>query len=434
MHPNEPIARRCQRAPGTAHVADGAAPSGIVQHAVSFSRSIINQRVRGQETMSKHHIRRAFTLIELLVVIAIIAVLIALLLPAVQAAREAARRIQCVNNLKQMGLALHNYHSAQNAIVPGRISATRDRRPRQRPVLRLLLFDCQDTAWFLLMLPYYEGTTIANAFNYSIGWSGPTAGPGPITLGLYANSTVTSTKLAVFQCPSDRDTTFTWPAPFNASLPGDSRGNYAANWGNTQWDQGLFTTNFSAPANAGLPLPNMTLPMPFPFFPKAISFASVTDGLSNTVILSEILKGNGGDIRGDLWASLPGANAFITRFTPNGFIDYYRQARAWARGDRHRRRLAGRLVRPRSRLALLQRCRGTSHVRRIAELAPRRGQLAAGRWLGQVHQEHDQPRDLDRAGLDQRRRGHQRRPVLRDCPALSRPFAELCSFINSCRS
>ena len=276
--------------------------------------------------MSKHHIRRAFTLIELLVVIAIIAVLIALLLPAVQAAREAARRIQCVNNLKQMGLALHNYHSAQNAIVPGRIWAQGTAVPGNGQCSGFFFSNCQDTAWFLLILPYYEGTTIANAFNYSIGWSDPTAGPGPITLGLYANSTVTSTKLAVFQCSSDRDTTFTWPAPFNASLPGDSRGNYAANWGNTQWDQGLFTTNFSAPANAGLPLPNTTLPMPFPFFPKAISFASVTDGLSNTVILSEILKGNGGDIRGDLWASLPGANAFITRFTPNGFIDYYRQA------------------------------------------------------------------------------------------------------------
>ena len=71
--------------------------------------------------MDRNRSRRAFTLIELLVVIAIIAVLIALLLPAVQAAREAARRIQCVNNMKQLGLAFHNYVSTSNSLPPGRI-------------------------------------------------------------------------------------------------------------------------------------------------------------------------------------------------------------------------------------------------------------------------------------------------------------------------
>src|SRR5450432_1768535 len=107
--------------------------------------------------------RRGFTLIELLVVIAIIAVLIALLLPAVQAAREAARRAQCVNNMKQLGLAFHNYESSSGSLPPGRIWApTTSSFPT--------IFDnCQNTPWFVLMLPQFEQQNQANAFNYSLG-------------------------------------------------------------------------------------------------------------------------------------------------------------------------------------------------------------------------------------------------------------------------
>src|SRR3954453_2121956 len=100
--------------------------------------------------------RRGFTLIELLVVIAIIAVLIALLLPAVQSAREAARRMQCTNNLKQLGLAAMNYEPANGTLPPGSYGAARDYDGRSKPGLSVCV----------RVLPFVEGQSTFNAGNY----------------------------------------------------------------------------------------------------------------------------------------------------------------------------------------------------------------------------------------------------------------------------
>ena len=126
--------------------------------------------------------RTAFTLIELLVVIAIIAVLIALLLPAVQAAREAARRTQCTNNLKQMGLGLHNYHDAIGTFAPGLIAK-----------LDPTTFDNAGPGWgwASMILPQMEQPAVANAINFSL----PIEATG--------NATARLTKINTFICPSD---------------------------------------------------------------------------------------------------------------------------------------------------------------------------------------------------------------------------------------
>ena len=125
--------------------------------------------------------RRGFTLIELLVVIAIIAVLIALLLPAVQAAREAARRAQCLNNLKQIGLAIHNYHDVIGAFPPGYLSRPGTDGDNTGP----------GWGWASMILPHLEQSPIFNAINFSL----------PIEVP--ANQTARLTKINTFICPTD---------------------------------------------------------------------------------------------------------------------------------------------------------------------------------------------------------------------------------------
>src|SRR5437588_11732972 len=125
--------------------------------------------------MNRRHARSGFTLIELLVVIAIIAILIALLVPAVQKVREAAARAQCQNNLKQIGLALHNYHDTYKKF-PHNV----------RPVASGGIRRC----WATDILPFIEQAPMYNRYDQTQNWSAP------------VNLPVTSLKVSIYQCPS----------------------------------------------------------------------------------------------------------------------------------------------------------------------------------------------------------------------------------------
>ncbi|WP_422930043.1 DUF1559 domain-containing protein [Singulisphaera sp. PoT] len=202
--------------------------------------------------------RRGFTLIELLVVIAIIAVLIALLLPAVQAAREAARRSQCVNNLKQLGLAAHNYHSALGCFpVAGGKNAFNS--PSE-------FHPWGGWSAHGMMLGYLEQTPLYNAANFS--WS-PTNG----SFGYALNSTVTNAVINSFLCPSD-------------GYAGKSNTNsYYACYGTTVelggWESLLGANPPVQPASTGVYCQY-----------TSYSVADCTDGTSNTVAFGEALSGD----------------------------------------------------------------------------------------------------------------------------------------------
>jgi prepilin-type N-terminal cleavage/methylation domain-containing protein len=232
--------------------------------------------------------RHAFTLIELLVVIAIIAVLIGLLVPAVQKVRESANRLKCANNLKQLGIALHNYHDT-NQTWP----MAEDSRE---------VYTCCWGTWQMLILPYIEQeAAFRNYQNWggsdviSTNWPAPT--PASVTRKPRYNTAVnvastTGFRYNVLTCPSDQP---------NAPFSGITSHNYVANYGNTSYGQSTFQ---------GVRF------MGAPFTPrKKYRMADITDGTSNTALMLEVRQGQRRDLRGfTWWGPATGGETF---FPPN---------------------------------------------------------------------------------------------------------------------
>ena len=240
--------------------------------------------------------RRGFTLVELLVVIAIIGILVGLLLPAVQAAREAARRMECGSKIKNLALALHNYESAVQKIPPagfhnvGGVGAASDSTS-------------WGPSWCVMVLPYIEQTSLHSRYFFN-------------SLRARDSDVVVATRLPALLCPSD-NFELTWdsqtvPSAVTGVVAKFARGNYAANGGAAN----AFSTGDYRLAEAR---------GPFSMGGAPSNFAAVKDGLSNTIFLSELIIANRStDVRG-AWAYpvgvyFSGGSRFNNPPTPQGFL------------------------------------------------------------------------------------------------------------------
>jgi prepilin-type N-terminal cleavage/methylation domain-containing protein/prepilin-type processing-associated H-X9-DG protein len=228
--------------------------------------------------------RSGFTLIELLVVIAIIAVLIALLLPAVQAARDAARRVQCVNNLKQIGLALHNYVDANQTVPPAAIDT--------RKIETLTTIANGGFGPLARLLPFLEQTSVYNAANFSIDVINGAD-------GMWSNTTAIFTRINGFLCPSDNAPS--WPAitAYTGTAPGV---NYFASVGSS--------LEFDNSQTGGAP--NGIFYYIKTGSAGPVTLAGITDGTSNTIAFGEWIVGDGND----QYVTVPSDIVFVGSYPP----------------------------------------------------------------------------------------------------------------------
>lgn len=242
--------------------------------------------------------RSGFTLIELLVVIAIIGVLIGLLLPAVQKVREAAARLQCQNNLKQLGLAQHNYHDTYSVLMEG-----------VSPPMTPPGYTCCWGTWMVLVLQYIEQD---NMFKLYRNWGGNddtgrtlTNGQSTLRYGSGSNLQVTSNRLKILTCPSD-----TPNAPIGGTYNGVryaiTNHSYMLNFGTTGvWGQSVL----NGVRLDGAPYGNGTAAA------RNTTLGSISDGTSNTLCAAEVIMGQRTDLRGFSWWG--DSAGFTTYLAPN---------------------------------------------------------------------------------------------------------------------
>jgi len=197
-------------------------------------------------------------LIELMVVIAIVGLLIALLVPAVQAAREAARRSQCANNLKQIGLALHGYHDVWQTFPPAYLA---------QPLTGLELG--AGWGWGMLILPYSEQRPLYDAANFDLGFGEIQVNRPDFPGGLYANNTVRRISISMFLCPSAEGGDGPIDVGYNSGNFGESPGQYIAS-------AGWMDSSRSPIEGTGVLYPN-----------SRVAIGDINDGTSATLMIGE---------------------------------------------------------------------------------------------------------------------------------------------------